>query len=86
MDENKPLSVLAMTGAILLLLEKNKYCSNQIEAVLELVAERTKQQKELEPIVFKDHSGKVKEIRVFQTEVANRYLEELQVPKVIHGR
>lgn len=70
----KPMNVIAMAGLILTLFEKNKYCANQIAAVIELVTKRFEEHRNLEPISFDNINGKVKEIKVFEAEANNLFV------------
>ena len=63
----KPLDVRLMAGLILTIFEKNKYCANQITAVLEIIGMRVEKYKNLEPISFDDFEGKASEIRDLHT-------------------
>lgn len=74
--KKEPLSIVEMAGLILSVCEKIQYCTNQILAALEIVKSRVEEFRNLEPIVFEDYKGPVKEIKAFQEAVLRKRLLE----------
>lgn len=64
-----------MVGLILTLFEKNKYCANQIAAVLELLNRRFDEYKNLEPIKFETARGRAHEIICFEKSAIRKSFE-----------
>lgn len=70
-DKVQPMPVSVMSGLILVLFEKNKYCANQISAVLEIVTSEFEKHKNLEPIMFDTALGKSGKIKRFEEFAVN---------------
>lgn len=64
-----------MAGLILILFEQNKYCANQIAAVLEIVSRRFEEYKNLEPIMFETAQGRAREIICFEKSAIRKSFE-----------
>ncbi|MEG0798735.1 MAG: hypothetical protein RR384_08115 [Acidaminococcaceae bacterium] len=76
-EKSQPIPPVAMAGLILLMFERNKYCANQISAVLEMVTKAFEKHRNLEPIEFDTVLGKHSTIKAFEEFIIKDAIEKI---------